>query len=74
LTTKHLHRENRFGRWRKIRYNTQYGDEGNPPLEFIANGKDPEKGQWIRVSVGPDTQSFTVSIGRDGPQRTYPIK
>jgi competence protein ComEC len=58
----------------QIHYNTQYGDEGNPPLEFIANGKDPQKGQWIRVSVGPDAERFAVSIGRDGAQRTYPIK
>lgn len=58
----------------QIHYNTQYGDEGNPPLEFIANGKDAEKGEFIRVSVGPDQKSFTVSIGADGPTRTYAVK
>ena len=58
----------------QIHYNTQYGDEGNPPLEYIANGKDAEKGEFIRVSVGPDRKRFTVSIGADGPTRTYALK
>ena len=58
----------------QIHYNTQYGDEGNPPLQFIANGKDPQKGQFIRVSVDPGANRFTVSIGPEGPKRTYGIK
>ena len=57
----------------QIHYHTQYGDEGNPPPEFIANGKDSQKGQWIKVSV-PDQDRFTVSVGIDGPQQTYAVK
>ena len=58
----------------QIHYNTQYGDEGNPPLEFIANGKDSTRGELIKVSVDPDRESFTVSIGVDGPKKSYAIK
>lgn len=58
----------------QIHYNTQYGDEGNTPLPLIANGKDPRKGELIRVSVDPNNESFTVSIGVDGPKKTYPVK
>jgi len=58
----------------QIHYNARYGDEGNPPLEFIANGKDPQKGEFIRVSVDPEAGRFTVSIGEEGPTRTYRIK
>lgn len=58
----------------QIHYNTQYGDQGNTALEYIANGKDPRQGRFIRVSVGPRADSFTVSIGTDGPQKTYAVK
>ena len=58
----------------QIHYNTQYGDEGNPPLELIANGKDATRGELIKVSVDPDQACFTVSIGVDGSKRTYPIQ
>ncbi len=58
----------------QIHYNTQYGDEGNPPLELIANGKDSTKGELIKVSIGPDVKEFTVSIGVDGPKKAYAIK
>jgi competence protein ComEC len=58
----------------QIHYNTQYGDEGNTPLELIANGKDPTRGELIKVSVDPDRGCFTVSIGVDGPKKTYSIE
>ena len=58
----------------QVHYNTQYGDEGNPPLEFIANGKDPKKGEFIKVSVGPEGDTFTVSIGADGPKKSFRVK
>ena len=58
----------------QIHYNTQYGDQGNTDSEYIANGKDSARGKFIRVSVGPRTDSFTVSIGTDGPRKTYAVK
>lgn len=58
----------------QMHYNTQYGDEGNTRMEFIANGKNPPKGRWIRVSVAADKGSFTVTLGANGPQKTYAVK
>jgi hypothetical protein len=43
-------------------------------LEFIASGKDPKKGELIKVTVDPDQGTFAVSIGVDGPKRTYAVK
>jgi len=58
----------------QIHYNTQYGDDGNTAAEFIANKKDPEKGELIKVAVDDEKGNFTVSIGADGPKRTYQIR
>ena len=58
----------------QIHYNTQYGDEGNTPPELIANAKDSTRGELIKVSVDPDGESFTVSIGVDGAKKTYAVK
>jgi len=57
-----------------MHYNTQHGDRANPPPDFIANGKDPAKGRYIKASVAPDGNSFAVEIGKGGPKRTYPVK
>jgi beta-lactamase superfamily II metal-dependent hydrolase len=57
----------------QIHYNTQYGDQGNTELSYIANGQDPKKGNFVRVFVLP-SDVFAVSIGADGPQRVYAIK
>jgi len=57
-----------------IHFNTQYGPTGNPPREFIANPDDPNAGRFIRLSVGPETESFTVTVGEDGDERTYTVK
>ena len=58
----------------QIHYNTIYGDEGNTAEEFIANKKDPNKGELIKASVDPEKGNFTVSIGVNGPKRTFPIQ
>ncbi len=58
----------------QIHYNTLYGDQGNTQAEFIANKKEPEKGDFIKVSVYPEKGNFTASIGTDGPKRTFPIQ
>ena len=58
----------------QIHYNTIYGDEGNTAEEFIANKKDPQKGELIKVSVDPEEGIFAVSIGVIGPRRTFPIQ
>ncbi|HID77447.1 MAG TPA: MBL fold metallo-hydrolase [Planctomycetaceae bacterium] len=58
----------------QIHYNTQYGDRGNAPRPFIANADDPTRGRWIRASVAPKADRFTVSIEPDGPSRTYAVR
>jgi hypothetical protein len=58
----------------QIHYNTKYGDKGNTSPEFIANADDPQKGCYIKASVHPQKGTFTISINRSGPARTYTIK
>ena len=58
----------------QIHYNTIYGDDGNTAAEFIANKNDPEKGELIKSSVDTQKGNFTVSIGVNGPKRTFPIQ
>ncbi len=58
----------------QIHYNTQYGEAGNTSAEFIANAKDPGKGELIKASVHAEKGIFTVSVGVDGPKRSFPIR
>ncbi len=58
----------------QIHYNTLYGPQGNTNPEFIANADAPQKGRYIKASVYPQKRTFTISINRDGPARTYPIQ
>jgi hypothetical protein len=58
----------------QIHYNTLYGDEGNTAAELIANKKDPEQGELIKAAVAAEKGRFTVSIGVNGPKRTFPIQ
>lgn len=55
-------------------YNTKNGDAGNTAPEFIANMKDPKKGEFIKVCVDALGGVYVVSIGTDGPKREYKIK
>ncbi len=57
----------------QIHYNTQFGDAGNTAAEFIANNV-PRIGQYIKARVYGDKGVFTVSIGPDGPAKTYQIQ
>lgn len=58
----------------QIHFNTDTGPEGNTKPEFIANMKNPQQGDLIKVSVNPDEGNYTVSIGVDGPKQTYLIQ
>lgn len=58
----------------QIHYNTLYGDQGNTHPDYIANKYDPQKGRYIKASVYPDKGTFTVSIDRNGPRKTFPIQ
>lgn len=59
----------------QIHYNTQYGTAGNTRPEFIANPKDdPDKGEFIKATVYPGKNAFTLQIGPTGEKRSYPIR
>ena len=58
----------------QLHYNTLYGDEGNTCPEFIANKNDPQKARYIKASIYPNKDIFTVSIDPNGPKRTFPIQ
>jgi hypothetical protein len=58
----------------QMHYNTRYGDEGNTDMELIANGKTPAKGEFIFVSVRAGEGKYTVSLGAEGPRRTFHVK
>jgi beta-lactamase superfamily II metal-dependent hydrolase len=58
----------------QLHYNTIYGDECNTAEAFIANKKDPKKGELIKASVDLKKGNFTVAIGMNGPKRTFPIQ
>jgi len=54
-----------------IHYNTQYGDAGNPPPEFIANKDNPNQGEYIKASINAGKRTFTLQIGPQGKKREY---
>ncbi len=59
----------------QIHYNTQYGDAGNTKPESIANPKDtPNKGEFIKASVRPDQDVFTIQVGPEGEKRTFNMR
>jgi competence protein ComEC len=54
----------------QLHKNAATGPEDNTDPSLIAN-KDPEGGQFLRVSTAPDGSRFSVRIGADGPERTF---
>jgi beta-lactamase superfamily II metal-dependent hydrolase len=59
----------------QIHYNTRYGPEGNTDPQFIANPpQDPQKGRYIKVSVQPQKNTFSVSVQPDGETKSFPIQ
>ena len=57
-----------------IHYNTQYGDAGNPPPEFIANKDNPNQGEYIKASINAGKRTFTIQIGPDGEKQAYSFR
>ena len=57
----------------QLHRNVALKDDEQAPKEFIANTEPTVNcsGQWIKASVLPGGESFTVQIGADGEQRTY---
>jgi competence protein ComEC len=59
--------------WYQLHLNVDLGHELQAPSEFIANAAPTAdcKGQWVKASIAPDGESYTVQIGPDGEQRQY---
>lgn len=57
----------------QLHRNVALEDDEQAPQEFIANTEPTVNcsGQWIKASVLPGGESFTVQIGKDGEQRGY---
>lgn len=59
--------------WYQLHRNVKLGADEQTPPEFIANSEPTVncEGIWIKASVAPDGDTFTVQVGPDGTQRSY---
>jgi beta-lactamase superfamily II metal-dependent hydrolase len=59
--------------WYQLHLNVDLDPELQAPSEFIANAAPTAdcKGQWVKASIAPDGDSYSVQIGPDGEQRQY---
>ncbi len=57
----------------QLHRNVALKEDEQTPKEFIANTEPTVNcsGQWIKASVLPGGESFTVQIGADGEKKTY---
>lgn len=62
--------------WFQLHRNVKLEVSDQAPADRIANAGTTEscQGQWIRASVAPDGQSYTVQIGSDGVVHSYRTK
>ena len=51
--------------------NIQSGPEDNASPELTANDEEQCKGEYVKLAVGPDSKSYTVSIPSKGTTRSY---
>ena len=59
--------------WYQLHRNVNLEDDAQAPAEFIAN-REPTvncEGIWVKASVAPDGESYTLQIGEEGKVRTY---
>jgi hypothetical protein len=57
----------------QLHRNVNLSPEEQAPAAFIANhgGTADCEGVWIKASVAPDGESYTVQIAEQGEPRTY---
>jgi hypothetical protein len=62
--------------WYQLHRNTRLSAEEQAPAERIANHGDTAscQGVWIKASVAPQGDKFTVQIGPDGPPREFAVR
>jgi competence protein ComEC len=60
----------------QLHRNVTAKDEENAPPEFLANlgNEDGCEGNWVKVVVAPDGNSYTVTNGRTGQSRRYMMR
>jgi competence protein ComEC len=59
--------------WYQLHRNVNLAADAQTPAEFIANSEPTENcsGVWVKASVAPDGQTYTVQIGPEGPVHEY---
>ncbi|OYW13744.1 MAG: hypothetical protein B7Z55_16375, partial [Planctomycetales bacterium 12-60-4] len=59
----------------QLHRNIKLADDQQSPAAFIANQEDTSdcRGVWVKASVAPDGNSYTVQIGPEGKVRTYEV-
>jgi competence protein ComEC len=55
----------------QLHRNVAVGAAENTDPEFIANTDEQCQGESIKLSVAPDSKSYTVTVGRQGKPRAY---
>ncbi len=55
----------------QVHRNVTVGAQDNTDPEFIANADEKCAGEGIKLSVAPDSKSFTVTVGSKGKPRRY---
>jgi competence protein ComEC len=59
--------------WFQLHRNVDLAPSLQAPPEFIANTEQTAdcKGQWVKATIAPDGESYSVQIGPDGRKHTY---
>lgn len=58
----------------QLHRNVEMTEKDNPDKSQIANWDENCKGEFIKVSVFPDTKTFSVKVGEKGKSTAYPTK
>jgi competence protein ComEC len=62
--------------WYQLHRNVKLADEDQAPAAFIANAVETAQctGVWVKASVAPDGNRYTVQIGPEGTVREYAVR
>jgi competence protein ComEC len=62
--------------WYQLHRNTRLKPEEQTPPERIANQEETNacKGVWIKASVAPAGDSYTVQVGPEGEPRNFAVR
>jgi len=62
--------------WYQLHRNVKLKEDQQAPAEFIANAVETAQcpGVWVKASVAPDGNRYTVQIGPDGQSREFAVR